>query len=177
MTAGFVLKKPKNGFNYTPADFRMAAFIGGTSLAEDLTAKVSEYPPQTAANKPGRTRTVSRTLKSGAVRQYKVTVGYYKRGVGWYNASGTLSKRRSQRLGSRWQTSNQRTATGGRHLISNSATYAKYVHSKPDQAYFHQKRGWRTMEGAGRRYGKTFREAAQQKATAHLDSVRKRRND
>jgi hypothetical protein len=45
---------------------------------------ISEYPPSTAANQPGRVRTVTLHRKSGDV-QVERPVGYYERGRGyWY---------------------------------------------------------------------------------------------
>lgn len=70
---------------------------------------------------------------------------WYERGYGprWQRKSGGVGGRKtSENLGRKWYT---RVSTL-RAEIGNTASYAAYVHNKPDQAWFHRKHGWSTIQ-------------------------------
>jgi len=122
---------------------------------------VAEYPPETAANRPGR--------YAG-----NKPLGYYDRGVGWWypvrslpggrltKTSGRirapkgaigyvgykLSKKRSERLRLRWATRVSKTESGVEGVIGNSASYVQIVHGLYDQAGIHAGRGWKRIDRA-----------------------------
>ncbi len=101
-------------------------------LVED---DVSEYPPETEANRP----------KFGAWGPYYIRrVGKaYRRKSG-----GTTIYLTSEQLGDNWK----RRTRGSDVLVvgegSNPVSYADYVHVRRKQASFHKRRGWRTAEDA-----------------------------
>lgn len=149
-----------HGFNVPDGAYVTAARVGGRSIGEDMRTFVAAYPPATEANKPGRTKEVTRnvtrsyTPKKGLFRggytynedvARTVKLGWYERGVGWHYPSGTLAKgKRSQRLGTKWQVTETPSQAGSTVLVTNSAGYADVVHGKK-QAQFHQKRKWKQI--------------------------------
>jgi hypothetical protein len=135
------------------------------------------YPPETAANKPGRTKIIPGALyKDG--RDRVVPLGYYERGRGaWYpivrrehlpeklgKGVGAIRARKhsagrvigyklagggtSQRLGASWTTSTSNTEGGGIvGIVGTNTTYADWVQG-PNQARIHQENGWITLSRA-----------------------------
>lgn len=100
------------------------------NAAEMIKGWVAEYPPSTVANDPGQER-------------------WYERGYGprWLRSDGSVNGRRtSQTLGRRWSTSTSSTKA----TIGNNASYAPYVQGEKQQAWYHKKRNWRTIEDAVR---------------------------
>lgn len=87
--------------------------------AEEIEKYTSKYAPLSEANNPTNPR------------------GYwYERGYGW---RGIIDKPVSEQLGSRWSIDQQ----GDTSVITNTASYARYVHSNKEQLFIHKKRGWR----------------------------------
>ena len=91
----------------------------------DVVAKdASKYPPESEANFPPEP--------------------YYIRGVGTQYQSGA-NREESEQLGQNWNVSLSRM---GREMVGrvfNAVSYAPWVHSDTQQAWFHTSRGWRTM--------------------------------
>ncbi len=85
-----------------------------------LTEGMSKYPPLTKANAP--------------------PYPFYRRGIGTMYASGRIDKT-SENLSKRWMTK----SVGYGVEISNTATYAKWVHSDKFQARAMGRIGWRKL--------------------------------
>lgn len=97
-------------------------------LARDL----AHYPPLSEANMP--------PLFYGR---------WYTRGSGlFYKSAGGEIKllRHSERLGVSWRTSYAFRPELMRGEITTSVSYAPLVHGTRDQADFHARRGWRTVQ-------------------------------
>jgi len=99
---------------------------------------LKSYPPSTAANRPGRTRTVNINGRPATFR-----MGYYKRGEGALvpvRGGGYKSLRNSQNLGKQWKV----TQLGYGVKIAVGSTYAPYVHGE-EQAKAMAGIGWRRL--------------------------------
>jgi len=81
-------------------------------IAVESIAIFKDYPPETYRNQP--------------------PPPYYQRGVGYYGQYGTLTKS-SQQLGTRWSYAINSTEDSVVAEITNTATYAQYVHGDDDQ--------------------------------------------
>lgn len=101
------------------------------AAALHVKGKVAVYPPETAANKPGRTDRRGRPM------------GWYERGAGWHSASGKLYAR-SETLGRKWTIKTENA--GLTAVIGNNASYARYVQDADLQARFMAAYGWRTAQ-------------------------------
>lgn len=100
------------------------------AAALDLLEKLSEYPPASEGNQPGRYSIKTRR-----------PMGYYIRGTGSVSPSGKVYHT-SETLNRRW-THKMLGAPDIGAQIGNNASYAKYVVGD-EQAYFHGRRGWKT---------------------------------
>jgi hypothetical protein len=118
----------------------------GESAAKQLlkVRGLRTYPPETAANKPGRTKTVSFGERLATFR-----MPYYERGRGTmtpvrgggYKQTGT-----SEKLGSQWYID---TGAALQTEIGNRASYAVYVHGE-EQARHMERIGWRKLYDTAR---------------------------
>ena len=101
-----------------------------------IKAKVAKYPARTSANMPnGR---------------------WYQRGYGpkWRVKSGDIHGRAtSETLGRKW-TVVQQMGRALTWIVGNNVSYGRFVQSDDDQAQFHKKRGWPTIETVARLYSK-----------------------
>ena len=108
--------------------------------ATHIMAKVKQYPPSSAANiDPG--------TSPGS---------WYERKKGtWYRNVAGMTKNygKSERLGTQWNL-HQLTGRALTWIISNSVSYGRFVQSEDDQAHFHRKRGWKTIETIARIHAK-----------------------
>lgn len=101
----------------------------------------SQYP---------RVRRLKVNTKLWTVRQRKFFFAALKRGelrVPYTRGSDP----RSQRAGPRWASDDSR-AEAGQVVVGNNATYARYLYSKSDQAWYHRG-NWRDIEQIGRQVG------------------------
>lgn len=144
-----------------------------TESVRAVQERISEYPPSSEANRPGR------------IGQNGKPMGYYERGRGWWypvmkrqtlgeklgvsvgaQTVNQAAKRHkiksiptvagyklagggeSEMLGRSWdaQVIEQDNAVLG--VIGNNASYAEYVHQGNQQAAIHAARGWKTVERA-----------------------------
>lgn len=102
------------------------------------------YPPETAANQPGRTKLVRFNDRDASFR-----MPYYERGRGTmspirgggYKQTGT-----SERLGTQWYID---TGAVLKTEIGNRASYAEYVHGEK-QARAMERIGWRKLYDTAR---------------------------
>lgn len=110
-----------------------------TFSTRHIQGQVAEYPPATAANRPGR--------KNAAGRE----MGYYERGRGWWYPTRTGYKLAgggtSQMLGRSWDSSVVKGRDYVLGIVGNNATYAEFVQGSK-QAHFHAERGWKTLDKA-----------------------------
>jgi hypothetical protein len=107
------------------------------AAALHVKGKVNVYPPASEANRP----------RKG---------GWYERGYGpkWYGGKG--GKKTSQTLGRKWTTAER---DGGlTQVIGNNVTYGPFVQDKDRQAWFHKKRGWKTIQDVAKEETKTVLE-------------------
>jgi hypothetical protein len=117
--------------------FVRAAMLQALGLIE---GPVKAYPPASEANSSSRSR-------------------WYQRGYGpkWRTAAGKVrGSRESERLGSRWVSKSTVYRNGVQVLgiegpvvegiLGNNASYVMVVQSRDDQARFHKRRGWPTIE-------------------------------
>jgi hypothetical protein len=88
-----------------------------------IKGKVNVYPPASEANRP----------RKG---------GWYERGYGprWYGGG----KKTSQTLGRKW-TIGERDG-GMTVIVGNNVSYGPFVQDRDVQAWFHKKRGWKTIQ-------------------------------
>lgn len=142
-----------------------------------LHERLATYPPASAANRPGRTRTISRR---GGARQ--VPQGYYERGRGWWypvmrprtlgsklgvrhgairasqaakryggaplgEVAGYKLRHTSERLGTKWTEKVTVSDTGAVGEIGTNVSYAEYVQGRKQPTRFAQ-RGWQTLDQA-----------------------------
>ena len=99
-----------------------------------LKAKVAKYPPGTSANVPNG--------------------HWYQRGYGpkWRVKSGDVHGRASsETLGRKWTMVKRGILT---FIVGNNVSYGRFVQSDDDQASFHKRRGWPTIETVARLYSK-----------------------
>lgn len=99
-----------------------------------IKAKVAKYPAATSANRPNG--------------------HWYQRGYGpkWRVKSGEVhGKKTSETLGRKWTTVKRGILTW---IVGNNVSYGIFVQSEPDQAGFHKRRGWRTIETVAKLYSK-----------------------
>ncbi len=102
-----------------------------------IKAKVAKYPQATSANSPSQDR-------------------WYQRGYGpkWRVKSGDIHGRAtSETLGRKW-TIVQQMGRALTWIVGNIVSYGRWVQSDDDQASFHKKRGWPTIETVARLYSK-----------------------
>lgn len=95
-----------------------------TPQAKHIQGVTSKYPRLSSANRPN---------KKGR---------WYERGYGprWLTKQGVHGYKTSEILAKNWKV----TVTGTRATISNTSSYAEYVHGER-QARFHRKRGWKKL--------------------------------
>lgn len=101
-------------------------------------ARIAEYPPESEANRPGR------TYPDGSL------MGYYQRGRGWMephvSPEGAVSyvlRGTSEKLGTRWTIKFEDGGLTG--IAGNNASYAPYVQGD-QQAWFHALRNWKNTK-------------------------------
>lgn len=124
------------------------------------------YPPETAANKPGRTKTV--TFANGRDATFRMP--YYERGRGTmspirgggYRQTGT-----SQKLGTQWYID---TGAALKTEIGNRASYAMYVHGQ-EQAQHMKRIGWLKLYDTARDRIDVIQDAYQKFVNALLKEV------
>lgn len=115
----------------------LRAFTDGLHKgAQLIEGKISKYPPGSEANVPNG--------------------HWYQRGYGpkWRVKSGDIHGRNtSEDLEHSW---NVRRMTGRAlaWIVGNNVSYGPFVQSNADQAHFHRKRKWRTIETIARAYSK-----------------------
>lgn len=113
-----------------------AAMTGGTEI---LREGVAPYPPMSDAN-------IARPGVPGA--------RWYERGRGaWYVSKHTgvaVNYGGSERLGTSWTTKISRSRGGWLGIIGASASYARAVHDADQQADYHARRGWKTVQDSVR---------------------------
>lgn len=99
------------------------------SRVHELTAP---YAPSTAANR------------------VQLGTTHYQRGLGSVYTrigGGRTVRKTSEMLGRKWDV----VQAGNGARLSNTASYAGYVHDEAYQTDFHKKRGWETWQGSLRR--------------------------
>jgi len=104
-----------------------------------IEGRVSVYPPATEANRP-------RPFVSGGGSDNR----WYERGYGprWARKDGTVGGRKTSRfLGRQWITQVNVVEEGIEGVMGNSTPYAEYVQGR-EQARFHARRGWLTLDDA-----------------------------
>ena len=100
--------------------------------ADRVREYVSLYPPASEANtpRPGHT--------------------HYERGLGSVYTrkrdGGRTVRKTSQMMNRKWSTKYRFTRAEAEAVIGNSASYAPYVHDGRQQARFHKRRNWRTVQ-------------------------------
>ena len=95
-------------------------------IAAEFQDVIAPYPPASYANQP------------------KQFFPWYERGFGTRYPGGG-GRQTSQTLGRKWDISKHGRLGA---VLSNTATYAPYVHLAEYQAWFHGPRGWKTEEDA-----------------------------
>ncbi len=109
------------------AALRLGPILRAAALS--IKNEVARYPPSTLANSP-----LART--------------WYERGFGprWMRRDGSIGgSRTSETLGRRWTT----RVSPREARIGNNASYAPFVQGRDQQAAFHARRGWKTLEDVG----------------------------
>ena len=109
------------------AALRLGPILRAAALS--IKNEVARYPPSTLANSP-----LART--------------WYERGFGprWMRRDGSIGgSRTSETLGRRWTT----RVSSREARIGNNASYAPFVQGRDQQAAFHARRGWKTLEDVG----------------------------
>jgi len=99
------------------------------AAALHVKGKIAEYPPESEANRPGR------------------IPSWYERGWGtkWNLAGGgTGGIKTSETLGRRWTIGKR--DNGLTQVIGNNASYGPQVQDERNQAPFHKRRGWKTIQ-------------------------------
>lgn len=108
------------------------------AAALDIKGYMAWYPPSSSANDPAQRR-------------------WYERGYGprWRRQDGTIKGyHTSEMLDRKWATARPRIDTRGLTArVGVKVSYAPYVQSAKEQAWFHRARGWRTDEDAVRERG------------------------
>ncbi len=101
-----------------------------------IEGRLADYPPETAANRPGRM-----TKRGGPM-------GYYERGQGWQRPIRGLdgitvykNLKNSQRLRNHWYHAVTKTENGIEGVIGNAVTYMPYVNGMK-QARNMAEKGW-----------------------------------
>lgn len=121
------------------------------NIVSEYQARAEVYAPESEANAPGR------------VNADGWPMGWYERGVGWWEPDNRSIKRKgiavkdiafqniryrltepSQQMGDRWVTEVQQTANEVIGFLSNTATYSGYVQGM-EQIALHRSRGWQTV--------------------------------
>lgn len=96
------------------------------SAGETIKTEASQYPPETAANRP--------------------PYPYYQRGLGTWTSRARVRKV-SENLSKQWRVK----VSGAKSVtISNKASYAEFVHGVK-QALFHRQRGWKRLKPTAKR--------------------------
>ncbi len=109
------------------AALRLGPILRAAALS--IKNEVARYPPSTLANSP-----LART--------------WYERGFGprWMRRDGSIGgSRTSETLGRRWTT----RVSPREARVGNNASYAPFVQGRDQQAAFHARRGWKTLEDVG----------------------------
>ncbi len=109
------------------AALRLGPILRAAALS--IKNEVATYPRSTLANSP-----LART--------------WYERGFGprWMRRDGSIGgSRTSETLGRRWTT----RVSSNEARIGNNASYAPFVQGRDQQAAFHARRGWKTLEDVG----------------------------
>ena len=123
------------------------------AAAIHVKGKASKYPPESEANKPGR------------------VPSWYERGYGtrWNLAGGgTGGKQTSETLGKKWTTSSR--DSGLTQVIGNNVSYGPFVQDEGEQAAFHKKRGWNTIQDVAADEADTVLEFIQDAVDKALES-------
>ena len=128
-----------------PTDVAKALKAAGREAANLILAQegLRKYPQSTAANQPGRVKTVQ--FSDGTVANFRQ--GYYVRGRGAQvpiRGGGYRSLDNSERLGSQWFVDNADYVT----TIANRASYARFVVGD-EQAKWMEVIGWRKLSDVG----------------------------
>ena len=119
----------------------LSAFTDGLSKGAKLIRRnIRKYPPSSEANRPPI---------SGPGSWYVRGTGSKHRNV----AGKVKTYHTSEKLQERW-TMRQITGRALGWIVGNNVSYGKYVQSNADQAHFHRKRKWRTIETIARAYSK-----------------------
>ncbi len=111
------------------AALRLGPILRAAALS--IKNEVARYPRHTIANSPANP-----------------TGRWYERGFGprWMRRDGSVGgSRTSETLGRRWTT----RASPREARIGNNASYAPFVQGRDQQAAFHARRGWKTLEDVG----------------------------
>ena len=134
----------------------LRAFTDGLHKgAQLIEGKISKYPPSSEANVPPISGPGS----------------WYERGAGtWYRNVGGKVKlsRTSKDLQHSW---NVRRTTGRAlgWIVGSNVSYGRFVQSNADQAHFHRKRKWRTIETIARAYSKQVLELVKRNVDLALE--------
>lgn len=99
------------------------------AAASSIKNEVARYPPSSIANSPTQRR-------------------WYERGFGprWMRRDGSVGgSRTSETLARRWTT----RVSANEARVGNNASYAPFVQGRDQQAAFHARRGWKTLEDVG----------------------------
>lgn len=105
-----------------------------------IKGKIAKYPKHTSANQPPISGPGS----------------WYVRGTGtkYRSVDGKIKTyRTSETLGRRWTVA-QQVGRALTWIVGNNVSYGRFVQSNADQAHFHRKRKWRTIETIARAYSK-----------------------
>jgi len=104
------------------------------AIGTHVKGKVDKYPASTEANSPREYTTGGRNT-------------WYQRGYGpkWARKDGSVGGRKtSETLGRRWTV--QMRDAGRSVVIGNNVSYGPYVQDEENQADFHKRNGWPTIQ-------------------------------
>jgi hypothetical protein len=119
------------------ADMRKAVKRASLELGNELERTMSDYPPESEANKA---RGFGSTF---GIATRKAQNRWYQRGYGprWARKDGSIGGRpTSEQLGQRWAVVSKRWGA----IVGSPVAYSPVVQHHKEQAKFHKARGWVT---------------------------------
>ncbi len=113
------------------------------AVGTHVKGKIDKYPQSTEANEP-------RSFVSGGKNSW------YERGYGprWARKDGSVGGRKTSKdMGRQWGVK----ASHAQVIIGNNVAYAPFVHDEDEQASFHKRRGWKTIQQVAKEEEPTVR--------------------
>ena len=113
------------------------------AVGTHVKGKIDKYPQSTEANEP-------RSFVSGGKNSW------YERGYGprWARSDGGIGGRKtSETLGRKWTVN----ASHAQVVIGNNVSYGPFVQDEEEQASFHKRRGWKTVQQVAKEEEPTVR--------------------